>query len=96
MTRLAVTGVILGALTVWCVGVDAHKPITSKYTYTEDVFPIVNSRCGACHIAGGVAPMSLLTYKEAFPWAESIRVELLAYHMPPSFAEPGFGRLPFD
>jgi hypothetical protein len=65
--------------------------ITSKYTYTEDVFPILNARCGACHMPGGVAPMSLLTYKDAFPWAESIRLELTAAHMPPAYADPGYG-----
>ena len=30
----------------------AHKPVTSKYTYTEDVYPIVSQHCGACHCAG--------------------------------------------
>jgi hypothetical protein len=73
--------------------VEAHKPITSKYTYTEDVFSIFNERCGRCHVAGGVAPMSLLTYKDAFPWAESIRVELTAAHMPPWFADIGNAEL---
>src|SRR5262249_8706042 len=53
------------------------------YTYNQDVFPILNERCGACHVAGGVAPMSLLTYKDAVPWAESMRIELLSAHMPP-------------
>jgi hypothetical protein len=62
---------------------EAHKPITSPYTYNEDVFPIVRDRCGRCHVAGGVAPMSLLTYKDAVPWGESIRTELIAGHMPP-------------
>ena len=73
--------------------VEAHKPITSKYTYTEDVFPIFNERCGRCHVSGGVAPMSLLTYKDAFPWAESIRVELTSAHMPPWFADIGNAEL---
>ena len=90
---LIIGGVVLAAAALLTIRVDAHKPITSKYTYTEDVFPIVNARCAGCHVTGGVAPMSLLTYKEAFPWAESIRVELLANHMPPSFEEPGFGDL---
>jgi hypothetical protein len=62
---------------------EAHKPITSPYTYNEDVFPIIRDRCGRCHVAGGVAPMSLLTYMEAVPWGESIRTELIAGHMPP-------------
>ena len=37
--------------------------------------------------------MSLMTYDEAFPWAESIRAELVASHMPPWNAEDGFGEL---
>ncbi|HEX6657994.1 MAG TPA: hypothetical protein VF065_07920 [Ilumatobacter sp.] len=61
----------------------AHKPITSPFTYNEDVFPILRDRCGSCHVAGGVAPMSLMTYDETVPWGESIRVELLSGHMPP-------------
>ena len=35
--------------------------------------------------------MSLMTYDAAFPWAESIRVELIASHMPPANALRGFG-----
>jgi hypothetical protein len=65
----------------------AHKPITSKYTFNDDVFPILRERCGRCHVTGGVAPMSLMTYKAAFPWSESIRTELIAGTMPPWNAE---------
>jgi mono/diheme cytochrome c family protein len=74
-------------------GASAHKPITSKYTYTEDVYPIVSRHCGACHAPDGVAPMSLLTFDDARPWAESIRQELTAGHMPPWFGDPGFAGL---
>ena len=66
---------------------EAHKPITSKYTYNDDVFPILKERCSRCHVQGGVAPMSLMTYEEAFPWGESIRAELVAAHMPPAAAD---------
>jgi hypothetical protein len=61
----------------------AHKPITSPYTYNDDIFPILRDRCGRCHVRGGIAPMSLLTHADAVPWGESIRTELLAAHMPP-------------
>jgi hypothetical protein len=71
----------------------AHKPITSPYTYNEDVFPIVRERCGQCHVPGGVAPMSLMTYKDAYPWGESIRTELIAGHMPPWGVESGHGNI---
>ena len=72
---------------------EAHKAITSKYTYNNDVFPIFRDRCAQCHVDNGVAPMSLTTYKDAYPWAESIRAELVAGHMPPWNAEEGFGDL---
>jgi hypothetical protein len=61
----------------------AHKPITSPFTYNDDVFPILKERCARCHVPEGVAPMSLMTYDDTVPWGESIRVELLAGHMPP-------------
>jgi hypothetical protein len=67
---------------------EAHKGITSKYNYNEHVFPILRERCGTCHYAGGPAPMSLVDYLAAVPWAESIREALVAQKMPPWYADP--------
>jgi hypothetical protein len=67
----------------------AHKPVTSKYTYNADVFPIFRDRCGRCHVTDGPAPMSLLNYKDAVPWAESIREEIVGEKMPPWYVDPG-------
>ncbi|MGE3705176.1 MAG: hypothetical protein AB7I13_07880, partial [Vicinamibacterales bacterium] len=41
-------------------------------TFTRDVAPILYAHCVECHRPGEVAPMSLLTYQEARPWARSI------------------------
>jgi hypothetical protein len=78
------------ALTLVAIGLivsvepgSAHKPVTSPYTFNDDIFSILQSRCGRCHVSGGVAPMSLMTHAETVPWGESIRTELLAAHMPP-------------
>ncbi len=60
-----------------------HKTITSKYTYNEHVYPIVESRCARCHTSSGPTPMSLLTYGDALPWAESIREQMSGEGMPP-------------
>jgi hypothetical protein len=74
--------------------IDAHKAVTSKYTYNEDVFPILRDKCGRCHTDGGPAPMSLLTYNEnggsggAVAWAESMREMLTVEAMPPWYADP--------
>src|SRR5688572_3937985 len=81
----------LAAAAVWRV--DAHKPITSPYTFTEDVLPILRDRCASCHSAGGPAPMALTTAEETIPWGESIRLELVAGHMPPWSATSNGRRL---
>jgi hypothetical protein len=87
------------ALTLVAIGLvlnvepgSAHKPITSPYSYNDDVFPILRDRCGRCHVGGGVAPMSLMTHAEAVPWGESIRTEILAGHMPPGSVDEAPGR----
>ena len=64
-------------------GIEAHKPVTSPYDYNKDVFPLLRAHCASCHVEGGAAPMSLMTYKDAVPWAESIRSELTEGRMPP-------------
>ena len=71
---------------------NAHKAITSKYSYNADVFPIVREHCGRCHVEGGPAPMALLTWNDgpdsATPWAESIRQSIVGEYMPPWYADP--------
>ena len=83
---VAIVGTILaGGIT------SGHTAIASRFTYNEHLFPIFERQCGSCHVEGGVAPMSLLTYQEAFPWTQSIREEVLGLRMPPWKAEDGFG-----
>ena len=70
---------------------DSHTPIASRWNYKEHLFPVFRDNCGACHRTDGIAPMSLMTYREAFPWSQSIREEVLGLRMPPWKAEDGFG-----
>jgi hypothetical protein len=89
----AIAALVLAGVAFAIQPATAHKAITSKYTYNDDVFPILRDRCASCHVTGGVAPMSLMTYDDAFPWAESIRAELVAAHMPPWNADEGYGEI---
>ena len=93
MLRTAVTIGVALIVGVTNLPLDAHKPITSPYTFAEDVLPILRDRCSACHVAGGPAPMPLTTVEETVPWGESIRLELIAGHMPPWSAMSGGRRL---
>jgi hypothetical protein len=52
-------------------------------TFTKDVAPIFQEKCEACHRADSMAPMSLVTYTEARPWARAIRARVADRQMPP-------------
>ena len=62
-----------------------------KATFTKDVAPILFKRCAQCHRTGEVAPMPLLSYQDARPWAKSIKEKVLTGAMPPWLADPHYG-----
>jgi len=41
-------------------------------TFAKDVAPILYKNCTTCHRPGEIAPMSLLTYEDARPYARAI------------------------
>jgi hypothetical protein len=59
-------------------------------TFNRDVLPILQKNCQSCHRPGEVAPMSLVTYKDARPWARAIKTAVLMQRMPPWQVEPQF------
>ncbi|MGE3957195.1 MAG: hypothetical protein AB7H96_10795 [Vicinamibacterales bacterium] len=94
--RLVVWGAVAGmsaglVLALTTTPVVAHKAKTSPFSYNADIFPLLRDKCGRCHVEGGPAPMSLMTYDKeggAIAWAESMREMLLAGAMPPWYADP--------
>src|SRR5580765_6465257 len=60
-------------------------------TFTKDVAPILYKNCTTCHRPGEIAPMSLLTYDDARPYAKAIRDEVGEGHMPPWHADAPAG-----
>ena len=65
-------------------------------TFTKDVAPILYKNCATCHRAGEIAPMSLLTYEQARPWAKSILEMVSRGQMPPWHAEEPRGTFSND
>jgi hypothetical protein len=55
----------------------------SAVTYYKDALPVFQAKCANCHRPGQVAPMSLLTYDSARPWAKAIKAAILERKMPP-------------
>src|SRR6266576_586742 len=60
-------------------------------TYSKDVAPIFYKNCTSCHRPGEIAPMSLLTFKDARPWVKSIGTKVSNGVMPPWHADPANG-----
>jgi len=60
-------------------------------TFAKDVAPILQQKCVQCHRPGEMAPMSLRTYKEARPWARSIKNKVSNREMPPWFIDKSIG-----
>jgi hypothetical protein len=60
---------------------------TSKPSFGKDIAPILYEKCAMCHRAGEVAPMSLMSYEEARPWARAIKNKIVSRTMPPWYAE---------
>ena len=54
-----------------------------EVTFSKDVAPIFERACQTCHRPGSIAPMSLLSYRDARPWARSIREKVIKRVMPP-------------
>jgi hypothetical protein len=62
-----------------------------EVSFNKDVLPILQKNCQSCHRPGEVAPMSLLTYGSARPWAKAIKEAVVSKKMPPWFADPRYG-----
>ena len=60
-------------------------------TFTKDMAPIFFANCTNCHRPGDIAPMSLMTYKDARPWAKAIASKVADGTMPPWHADPRYG-----
>jgi len=65
-------------------------------TFYRDVLPILQQHCQACHRAGEIAPMPLVTYDQARLYAPVIANKVSARIMPPWFADPQFGHFSND
>ena len=65
-------------------------------TFNQEVAPILFGNCVSCHRPGDVAPMSLVSYEAARPWARAIKTKVLAGEMPPSRPCPTELRRPAD
>ena len=84
--------VSIAALTV----ISSSAMAQEQTTFAKDVAPILEEHCQVCHRPNTVAPMSLLTYQDARPWAKAIKAKVAAREMPPWFIDKNVGVQHFE
>lgn len=70
----------------------AQNPLASVPTFNRHVAPILFANCVTCHRPDGIAPFSVMTYDDAQPYAEEIKVRVRERSMPPWYADPQYGQ----
>lgn len=77
------------ALIVVCAA--AQMRPENGVTFSKDVAPILQRACQNCHRPGAIAPMPLLTFQDARPWARSIKEKVVRREMPPWHIDRNIG-----
>src|SRR5881394_4633322 len=87
MKRIAIV-----AVSVLCAGLSGvARAADTPVTFTKDVAPILYKSCVECHRPTMFAPMSLLTFDDARPYARSIKQRVVSRVMPPWGADSPHG-----
>jgi len=73
----------------------AQTPAKTPVTFAKDIAPILQRSCQHCHRPDSVAPMSLITYEEARPYARAMKQRTALRSkpgvMPPWYIEKNVG-----
>src|SRR5438094_8599397 len=92
--RIALSAAAVFAL---AAGTDPRAQSSAKtdVSFTKDIAPILQRSCQECHHVDGVAPMSLVNYEDARPWAKAMKLRTALRSqrgaMPPFFVEKNIG-----
>ena len=99
MRARCTAGLVVLAISIYSMparAADAATVAAPAPTFARDVAPIFQQKCQACHRPDSIAPMSLVSYDEARPWARSIRTRVAARQMPPWHLDKTVGVQHFD
>src|SRR5688572_11186952 len=61
---------------VWVAGAPVPadaQTAANQVTFTKDIAPLLQRSCQRCHRPDSVAPMSLITYEQARPYARAMK-----------------------
>jgi len=91
----ALSGLVGAATVLTQAHLAGQAPAAPRVTFSRDIAPILQRSCQNCHRPNSLAPMSLLTYEEARPYAAAIKrrtsIRSKQGTMPPWYIEKGIG-----
>jgi len=98
MRSKALSLAALAGLTILLAAASQEKISTtsSPPTFYKDILPILQNHCQSCHRPSEIAPMPLVTYEQARPWASQIAHTVEMKMMPPWLADPRYGHFAND
>ncbi len=67
------------------------RSASAEVTFNRQIIRIFQQNCQVCHHPGDIGPFSMMTYRDALPWARRIKTETQARRMPPWKPAPGYG-----
>jgi hypothetical protein len=83
MSRANLRVVLTATLLVGALGACARQGASGPLTYYRDVKPIIDAKCGSCHVAGGISPFALTTAADVVQYQSLIKADVASKKMPP-------------
>lgn len=74
----------------------ARRAEHAKISYVNDVAPILEAKCVACHQKGGIAPFAMASYADVKTFSGMIREAIRTRTMPPWHPDPTVGKFEHD
>jgi len=93
--RFAAALLLIVALGVALNPVFAHETLTTTVLFDREIVRILNNHCVMCHAENGPS-FPLETYEQTWLQGRKIRADVIARHMPPWPAVPGYGQFAND
>ena len=92
--RLCPLPIAVCAMTAWILWPQralSHETLTTTVLFDREIVRILDKHCVMCHFENGPS-FPLETYEQTWVRARKIRAEVIARHMPPWSAFPGYGQ----
>ncbi|HET9831128.1 MAG TPA: hypothetical protein VFP91_05450 [Vicinamibacterales bacterium] len=94
MARRVLFAAMLLAIAIgvgWPRSVSSHETVNTTVLFDREIVRVLNSHCVVCHVEGGPS-FPLASYEDVWLQRRKISAAVIARHMPPWPALPGYGR----